>query len=397
MNYAPEELGVGRYTGAIGAYLAARGWQVEVVTAVPHYPDWTARTGFRNWYSVERREGARITRAPLLLRRQMRGLWRLIAPLSFAFLSAPIMLWRVLRCRPQIVLCVEPTLFALPLALLATLLGRARCVLYVQDLEIDSAFAMRHLRGLGLKRLAHLIEAGLSRRFHSVITISHKMAASLAARGIDPGSISVVRNWFDFGALGPSLAQAAYRRRLGIADGAFVMLYAGSIGAKQGLDAILEVVVHFKNDDRLMFVVAGDGPEREKLQARYGAAPNVKFLPPAPESELGDLLGVADVHVLSQTPRVGDSVFPSKLAGIIASGRRAIVMAAPGSELHDVVAGHAIIVTPGDTQSLAAAITAAMDPHAPLPSWSGIASEFDRPPCLQRIEAILLGSAGLSV
>jgi colanic acid biosynthesis glycosyl transferase WcaI len=132
INYAPELTGVGRYTGAIGRYLADRGVAVDVVTAPPHYPGWAPRDGFCNRYSVERQSSQRITRCPLILRKKMLGIWRLIAPLSFAATSAPLALWRILTTRPQAVLCVEPTLASAPLALLAAKLVGARTFLHVQ-------------------------------------------------------------------------------------------------------------------------------------------------------------------------------------------------------------------------------------------------------------------------
>jgi hypothetical protein len=42
INYAPEMIGVGRFTGEIGAHLATHGFDVCVVTAPPHYPGWRA-------------------------------------------------------------------------------------------------------------------------------------------------------------------------------------------------------------------------------------------------------------------------------------------------------------------------------------------------------------------
>lgn len=148
MNYAPELIGCGRYTGEIGAYLAAEGAAVEVVTTPPHYPEWQAARPHRALaWTVERRGRERISRCPILLRREMRGIWRMLAPLSFALSSAPVALWRILTTRPEVVLVVEPTLFAAPAALLGAWLVGARTVLHVQDLEIDAAFAVGHLKG----------------------------------------------------------------------------------------------------------------------------------------------------------------------------------------------------------------------------------------------------------
>ena len=145
MNYAPEMAGVGRYTGEIAEYLAETGADVTVVTTQPHYPGWQVLDGYANRYSSAMENGVRVIRSPLLLRKRMGGIWRLIAPLSFAAASAPVIFWQIIRRRPDVVFCVEPTLFAAPLAQLAAKLVGARTVLHVQDLEVDAAFAVGHL------------------------------------------------------------------------------------------------------------------------------------------------------------------------------------------------------------------------------------------------------------
>ena len=118
MNYAPEVAGVGHYTGEIGEEFVAMRHKVTVVTTAPHYPGWRAIAPYRNGrYSAETREGAKVIRCPLILRRRMGGIWRLIAPLLFAVSSAPIALWEILRHRPDVVLCIEPTLMVAPVAL----------------------------------------------------------------------------------------------------------------------------------------------------------------------------------------------------------------------------------------------------------------------------------------
>src|SRR5665213_1783496 len=186
INYAPEPIGVGRYTGEIGTYLLGLGVRVEVVTAVPHYPGWAVRDSYPNRYLVENICRARVTRCPLLLNEDMRGIWRMIAPLSFAITSAPVALWRIVTTHPDTVLCVEPTLFAAPAALLGARLVGARAALHVQDLEIDAAFAVKHLRGRLLQRLALLLERWILRRFDNVITISDRMVEKLIQKSVAP-------------------------------------------------------------------------------------------------------------------------------------------------------------------------------------------------------------------
>ena len=198
MNYHPEVAGVGKYTGEIAEHLASVGMDVVAVTTPPHYPGWTVQAGYRNRYSTSKQNGVRVLRAPLLLRRNMRGIWRLIAPLSFALTSAPVVFWQIIRHRPDTVLCIEPTLFAAPVAQLAAKLVGARTVLHVQDLEVDAAFAVGHLGSRQwLKKLGYAFERFTLKRFQKVVTISNRMAERLVDKGIAGERVSVVRNWVD--------------------------------------------------------------------------------------------------------------------------------------------------------------------------------------------------------
>ena len=64
-NYAPEMIGVGRFTGEIGAYLARHGYDVTVVAAPPHYPGWRVSPPFRALrYARERGAARKFCAAP---------------------------------------------------------------------------------------------------------------------------------------------------------------------------------------------------------------------------------------------------------------------------------------------------------------------------------------------
>ena len=142
--------GVGRYTGAIGRYLADHGVAVDVVTAPPHYPGWAPRDGFRNRYSIERQSSQRITRCPLILRKKMLGIWRLIAPLSFAATSRAAGPLAHSHNAPAGSTRVEPTLASAPLALLAAkLVGKCTFLHDSSIFELDGSFAVGHLKGAG--------------------------------------------------------------------------------------------------------------------------------------------------------------------------------------------------------------------------------------------------------
>jgi len=391
INYAPEPIGVGRYTGEFGSYLAQQGLEVEVVTAVPHYPGWAMRNGYRNRFCVERIAGARITRCPLFLKSEVHGAWRVIAPLTFALTSAPVAIWRILTTRPDTVLCVEPTLFSAPAALLAAKIVGARTVLHVQDLEIDAAFAVGHLRGGFLQKMANMVERAVLRAFDAVVTISNRMQDRLKTKGISPQRLSIVRNWVDLEKIKPLSGATSYRNDLRLPDGSFVALYAGNIGPKQALPIILDAAEHLAAETNLIFVVAGDGPEKSRLVARYAHLPNVRFLPVQPEERLCELLNLADVHLLPQDRGAVDLVLPSKLGGMLASGKPCIVMADPGTELYEFLDDGAIILPPGDSLILADVIKRVVHSagHRPIGDNSARVAALDARQNLPAFRAIL--------
>ncbi|HEY5225157.1 MAG TPA: WcaI family glycosyltransferase [Methylovirgula sp.] len=395
LNYAPELVGVGRYTGEIGQYLEAKGHNVRVVTAPPHYPAWAVGAPYSPWRYVSERSGdIRLMRCPIVLRRNMRGIWRLIAPLSFAISSAPVVLWTVLRYRPDVVLCVEPTLFAAPMALLAARLISARTVLHVQDLEVDAAFAVGHLRGNFVQKFATWIERVILQKFDQVVSISNKMRKRLISKGVRLERVSLIRNWVDLDRIYPLSGPNGFRTELALADDIFVVLYSGTMGVKQALHLVLDVAERFVKEQRpIVFVIAGDGPEKQRLLARYGGLPNVRFLALQPESRLCELLNLADLHVLPQSEGIADLVLPSKLGGMLASGKPILVTADAGTELFDVLQGAALIVPVGDKDAVARAIIALAEGRSPplLRNDAKLVGQFSRANCLRQMHSLLAG------
>ena len=76
-----------------------------------------------------------------------------------------------------------------------------------------------------------------------------------------------------------------------------------------------------------------------------------------PDDRFTELLRTADFHLIPQRAEAADLVLPSKLGGILATGRPVIAMSRPDAGLTKEVTGAGLVVPPGDTAALAAAIT----------------------------------------
>ncbi|TDV18257.1 glycosyltransferase WbuB [Paraburkholderia caballeronis] len=364
LNYAPEMSGVGKYTAEMTELLAARGHDVRMVCAPPYYPQWRVQDGYRAWrYRRDEWHGVRVWRAPLWVPSRPGGLKRIVHLASFAAASLPLLI-RHAAWRPQVVMLIAPTLLCAPGALAAARAAGAKTWLHIQDFEVDAAFDLGLLQGGRAARFARAMERLLLRRFDVVSSISAKMVERVVDKGVDAQRAVCVPNWVDTSAIYPLPAPSAYRERLGIPADNTVVLYSGNMGAKQGIEILADVATALAPRRDISFVFCGDGAAKRELAARCASLPNCHVLPLQPTASLNELLNVADIHVLPQRGDAADLVMPSKLTGMLASGRAVVAMARPGTSLFDVVSNHGVAVPPEDSGTLAATIVAlAADPE----------------------------------
>lgn len=353
INFAPELTGIGKYSAEMAAWLAAAGHEVHVVTAPPYYPKWAVWPGYNaGRYSTEEWQGVTVFRAPVWVPRRPTGLTRVIHLASFALASIPALLaqW---RWRPDVVWLAEPPLFCAPAAVAFARLVSAKAWLHIQDYEVDAAFDLGLLRGQWARRLVMGGERWLMRRFDRVSTISERMLQRAQDKGVDPLRLVALPNWVDVSAIRPLTHASPYRAELGIADDAIVALYSGNMGGKQGLEVLAEAAALLKTVPGIVFVLCGNGSGRADLMQRCNGLPNVKFIELQPLDRLGDLLGLADIHLLPQRADAADLVMPSKLTGMLSSGRAVIGTAHPETELGKVVMQCGALVPPDDARALA--------------------------------------------
>jgi colanic acid biosynthesis glycosyl transferase WcaI len=363
INFAPELIGVGKYTGEMAAWLAGHGHAVRVVTAPPYYPGWRVGEGYsaaryrRESWSASGGAGAQVWRCPLWVPQQPGGLKRVAHLASFAASSAPIMLAQV-RWRPDLVLVVEPTLLNAPAALATARLSGAKTWLHIQDLEVDAAFDMGLLPRGALRSAALAAERALLRGFDRVSTISEAMRERLIAKGVSAEKAPLFANWVDVDAISPLDRASTFRSQLDLAPHVCVALYAGNLGEKQGLEMLIEAARRLQHEPNLVFVIAGSGSARASLEAMGAGLGNLRWLPLQPAERLNDLLNLADIHLLPQRADAADLVMPSKLTGMLASGRPVVATAGQGTQLGRVVSGCGVLTPPGDGAALANAIAA---------------------------------------
>jgi colanic acid biosynthesis glycosyl transferase WcaI len=361
LNFAPELTGIGKYSGEMAQWLCASGIGVRAVVAPPYYPGWSVAAGHSGFrYRIEQLAGARVFRCPLYVPARPSGLKRILHLLTFALSSGPVVLWQAIRWRPDVIVVIEPPLVCTPVAWLAARLCGAKLWLHVQDFEVDAAFDLGVLRSGWARRALLALERVMMSRCDRVSTISNRMLERVIAKGVAPERSRLFPNWSDFEQIRPlASATTGLRSELGISAEATVLLYSGTFAAKQGLGLLVEMMRSLdRSRERVVLLLCGVGPEKDKLEKAASDLANVVFAPLQPLERLNELMNTADIHLLPQRADAQDLVMPSKLTTMLASGRVVVAGATPSSEVGRLVGRVGVLVPPGDARAMAEAVAA---------------------------------------
>jgi Glycosyltransferase len=364
LNYAPEPTGIGKYTGEMAEWLAAQGHEVEVICGLPHYPQWQVETGYEHFrFRSETRSGVQVHRVkhyvPTANRLSAKA--RILLETSFTVNASRFWLPRLFWwSRPDVVIAIMPPMQIGVWPLLFSWFRGVPWVLHVQDLQVDAALRLGMLPGGRFGKLLYRIETFLLRHATRVSSITDAMCQRIIAKGAKPERVWLFPNWADIDAVQPGPRENEFREQLGIAPETVLVLYAGNMGAKQGLEIILEAARLCADTPNVQFLMAGAGGVRERLQkqATEMGLRNLRFVPVQPVEKLSEMLAAGDIHLVVQRREAADLVMPSKLTNIFAAGRSCVATAEPGTALYQAMADAdaGLITVPEDATALAEAI-----------------------------------------
>ena len=210
------------------------------------------------------------------------------------------------------------------------------------------------------------LERWATAKARTVAIASESFRPYLREIGVEKRRIFDLPNWSHLGA--PTADRAATRERLGWPADCAVVLHAGNMGLKQGLEQVVEAA---RRADAIaapmMFVLMGEGSQRAALEAQAEGITRLRFLPFQPEREVPNVLDAADVLLVSERATVIDMSLPSKLTSYFAAGRPIVAAVPPdGSTAREVLrSGAGVIVPIGDADELNRAVARLQeDPEA---------------------------------
>lgn len=338
--------------------LAARGHDVTIVTSTANHlaetPDLKSR------YRLDRVDGMRLLWVRTLGFTGAKSLRRILSWLHFEL--GVIRAGRQLPERPDVIIGSSLSLFTVLSALYLRRRHRAKFVFEVRDIwpltiEEEGGFSAKNPFVMGLAAVERL---GYRRADAIVGTMPNLAEHVREVLGEDRPTYCVPMGYVDGEQADVALPEAYVRA--GVPHGKTLIGYAGTIGITNALDSLFACAQMLADDDRVHFVIVGDGGLRSSFEAAYGHLGNITFVGRVPRTSVQRVLQEFDVLYFSTFPsrvwKYGQSL--NKLIDYMLAGKPIIgSYAGYPSMIDEAKAG--VFVDPADAEGLAREITALVD------------------------------------
>ncbi len=312
-----------------------RNHQVTVMTTWPEY-NLDQDSAQRSFTEKEIENGITVLRVKTLphhnVKYLLRGVAQLFMPVQF--------LWKLrqYRIRPDVVVVYSPPL---PLALVGSWFRhkKIRFVLNVQDLFPQNA--------IDLGVLTHSIQIRFFRvledfAYHSadVVTVHSDGNQKIVLQQYPKleNKLRTLNNWVDVEHHQTGIVNTDFRAKWNIQE-KYIAVFAGVMGPSQYLKLVLHVAEQMQDQSDLLFLLVGDGKEKEKLQnmARKKSLNNVRFEGFVSREAYPDLLRICSIGLVCLSPQNQTPVIPGKILGYMAAGLSLAAFLQSKSDGHGII------------------------------------------------------------
>ena len=348
---SPDEPGHTRHF-EMAKFLQAHGHELVIVASDLNYQTGqrtVARTGV---FAEQNFDGVHVLRSYIYPALHRSYVWRIVSFFSFMFSSV----WTALQAKDvDLVMGTTPPIFQAVSAWVVALIRRKPFLLEVRDLWPEFGVSMGVLKNPVVIALARWLEMFLYARATHILVNSPAYKEYMIGKGVPENKVTYIAYGTDVDMFNPQVDGSSIRAELGM-DDKFVVLYAGALGQANDIDTILRAAERLKEEDKIRFVLFGDGKERTRLQAEAERMKlsNFIFAGVRPKKDMPYVVASADVclAILQDIPMFR-TTYPNKVFDYMAAGRATVLVIDGVSRGLIESSNGGVFVQPGDDAMLA--------------------------------------------
>lgn len=340
-HFQPSTAATAQLITDLASGLAFKGHEVQVITATPNRgEDLPELHTFRSPYSFPENTN--------ILSKSFNGL-------IFVVWSLFVSITR--RRNNEVLLVLSNPPFIGIVGLIMRLLLRVKYVFVLQDIFPRSAQLTGVLPARGPVSNAWVfVIKQVCKYSHKTIVLSHAMRSRcLSQFQLPSNQVSVIHNWAVEQALPIVKTQNPIAREWNV-NNTFTIQYSGNFGRLHEIITLLETA-RLLEAENFHFLFVGGGAKKAQICSyiQYYGLTNVSLHPYQDRSRLPFSLGACDVSAIGLIPGSEDTVAPSKLYGIISSGKPVLLLARHSTEIAQLIKANecGIVLDPGDPVGLA--------------------------------------------
>lgn len=314
-QYYPPEIGAPQNRlHELAVRLKAYGAHIEVLTALPNYPQMEIQEAYRNGRNREELiDGIAVHRSWIYISRSKGIIARLLNYFSFVWSSY----WRGRKLKQFDFLLVEsPPLFLGYSAMALAKKLSAKLIFNVSDLWPESAEKLGIVNNKTMLNMAYRLEAKCYQKAALITGQTQGITNDITTRFAHK-AVYWLPNGVNIDFYNPDNFEAgAFRHKNGFSEADILFFYGGIIGYAQGLEVILHAAHEVRNIPSLKFIIQGVGPEKSKLLQLHKdlKLTNVYFLDPVPKTQMPSVLKDIDVALVPlKKLAIFEGAIPSKV------------------------------------------------------------------------------------
>jgi len=314
-QYYPPEIGAPQNRlHELAVRLKSNGVHVEVLTALPNYPQMELMQGYEKRRNREEIiDDIEVHRSWIYISKSKGILARLLNYFSFVCSAY----WRGRKMNTFDFIMVEsPPLFLGYTAMALSRKLRSKLIFNVSDLWPESAEKLGIVQNELFLKLAYKLEAKCYQRA-ALITGQTKGIVEDIKQRFPQKNVFWLPNGVNIDFYDPvKFEQGDFRSKNGFFNHDILFFYGGILGHAQGLEVILNAAKLLTDLPHLHFILQGSGPEKKGLQilkTELGLT-NVHFLAPVPKKDMPTVLkGINVALVPLKKLTLFEGAIPSKI------------------------------------------------------------------------------------